>query len=175
MKLPYIVLLVIGIALAGCSNKARSLEDFKDLDLTDKGVPITIKVPSGTDVIVDTVKKRLLVEKSLELVGDRYHVRVEVIQKEYSNPSQNPAIIKQSRLELEERNIQKGKFIENELDEPHGFVYQTRMAPKGDLYHFFYTLVKDGKQIEITDYFGLEDAFTKEEALLMYQSVKQEK
>ena len=59
------------------------------------------------------------------------------------------------------------------VDEAQGFVYKTKAPIKGDTYHFFYVMFKDGKQIEFSDFTGASEAFSEEEAKLMYESVKQ--
>ncbi len=159
---------------SGCGKTARSLKDFKDLDLTEKGIPLTVKVPSGTEISEDTAKRVLnLVEKGIVLKGKNYHVRAEKILKEYQHPRLNIQEIKDARLTLEKKISHKGEFNDVVLEEPNGFIFTTKIAPHGKTYHFFYVTVANGQQIEFTDYFSVIEKNTEEDIKLMYESVKQ--
>lgn len=159
---------------SGCGKTARSLKDFKDMNLTENGIPLTIKVPSGTEITEDTTKRVLnLVEKGIVLKGNRYHIRAEKILKEYQNPGLNMGEIKDARLALEKKISHKGEFDDVILEEPQGFIFTTRIAPHGKTYHFFYVSIAEGRQIEFTDYFSVIEKNTEEDIRLMYESVKQ--
>lgn len=158
-----------------CSKDNRSLADFTDLNLSDKGFPMTVKVPKGTVVLEDTAKRTVkFVEKSIVLKGDRYHVRIEKILAEYANPSLNPEIIKINQLNLEKTLNHKGEFKAIVKDEPAGFVYSTTMTPRGTKEHFYYVCIKEGRQIECTDYFSVQEEPKDKDIELMYESMKQE-
>jgi hypothetical protein len=160
---------------AGCGKGNKSLADYKAIDLGEHGIPLVVKAPEGTTVIEDTTRENVqLVEKKLILKGEGYHIRVEKILKEYSNPSQNPETVKTNRLNLERKLSHKGSFDDVELEEPNGFVYSTQLPPRGKTYHFFYCTFKNGSQYEVSDYFTVSKQYTENEIRLMYLGLKQE-
>lgn len=168
-----IIVLFSTLLLISCQKKTLSLKDLKTLDLTEKGVPVSIKTPVNPKIIVDTSRVKLIMATSLEIAADNYHIRAEVVSNEMANPSMNADTVKRARLNQEQVNITKGKFESVVVDEPQGFVYKTNAPMKGDTYHFFYVLFKDGKQIEFSDFTGASESFSEDEAKLMYESVKQ--
>lgn len=160
--------------LSACSNDKRSLADLSDLDLTEKGFPMKVKAPKGTVILEDTAKRTVkFVEKSIVLKGDRYHVRIEKILPEYANPSLNPEIVKLNQLNLEKTLTHKGQFNEVVKDDSTGFIFATTMSPRGKKEHFFYTTVIEGRQIEFTDYFSVQEEMKDDDIELMYEAVKQ--
>lgn len=168
------IIIVIACLSISCQKKGLSIKDLKTLDLTEKGIPLSIKTPANPKIIADTARLKLIMTTSLEVAAENYHIRAEIVSKEMANPSLNPDTVKKARLEFEQVNLSKGKFETLIVDEPQGFVYKTNAPIKGETYHFFYVLFKDGKQIEFSDFTGASEAFSEDEAKLMYESVKQQ-
>ncbi len=170
----YILFFLCLILSIGCRNEARSLKDFKEMDLSESGIPIKIKTPSGTKVEEDTTQRVLkLMEKGLVLKGNHYHIRVEKILKDYENPKLDAREIKEARLSLEQKISHKGEFNKIEQDDPNGFIFTTITQPHGKTWHFFYVAVVGGRQVEFTDYFSVLEKNEEQDIRLMYESVKQ--
>ena len=176
MKKILLIITILNIlgGFYGCTDNGRSLKNFKNKDLTENGIPLSIKVPSGTKIVEDTAKRVLnLMEKGLEIKGDYYHIRVEKILKEYQNPRLDVHEIKDARLSLEKKISHKGEFDKVIQEDPQGFIFTTKMEPHGKTYHFFYVTIAEGRQIEFTDYFSVMEKQTEQDVRLMYESIKQ--
>ena len=164
MKKLFMMSCIIMVGLLGCSESGWKKEDLAPLDLVKYGIPITLQAPKGATVEVNCPKSKAIDNMCLAIKTNKFHVRVDMLGKEY--------LLDSAKTKGLERIQAKGNFGDLVLNEENGFVYQTKGDAKGKSYHFFYVIVRDSLQIELTDYEAVANKFTESEAKFMYEAVK---
>lgn len=164
MKKLLIMSCVVMFGMWGCSNSGWKKEDLAPVDLIKYGIPLTLQAPKGAAIESNCPKSKAIDNMCVAIKADKFQLRVDMLGKEY--------LLDSAKTKGLERIQAKGNFGEVLVNEANGFVYQTKDEAKGKSYHFFYVMLRDSLQIEVTDYEAVANKFTEAEAKFMYEAVK---
>ena len=110
------------------------------LNLTDKGLPLTITVPDGIEAKGTSKTYYGTTEKTVTLKKDKFQMEISTTSDNDNNEDPLEDIVAQNqRLHSAGSN-----FVKIEESFPGGYIFKTNYSNKDD-YDFFYALIKDGK------------------------------
>jgi hypothetical protein len=167
----FLFLTLSGIFLGACGNgdKVSTITERGSsvpanfgqvLDLTAQGFPFKIKTPTDAKAVS---KSGIIQEMNIE--GTGYFVQITA-----SDALTQDRTALKTELLTELKN--KPEFSKIILEEPFGFVYETKWTDKTIGYNFYYVLIINGKQYDIR---GLNiSKYDQAQTQAMYASVKQE-
>jgi hypothetical protein len=144
-----------------CKNRQTDIKNLKQKDLISEGVPLKIKAPEDAkvDISVDNFYKEITVKND-----KGYFINIISNEKLTSDIDS----IKNELLGEVKKNPLFGEIF---LDEEQGFVFTLKTKEDKINYDFRYIRVDENQQYIFQG--GRYGVFTKEQALKMYNSVKQ--
>ncbi len=170
-------LFLFTVVLAGFSvscggGNGNSLADMKltELNLTDKGIPVTIQAPEGAEVKDGMFKGEFGGIKML----DYEIVKGEFVMEISMDDAKETRSIKQIINDAKETAQTEEGFIKFVKEETNGFIYKVKIDDNED-YKFHYVLMKDDKAIEFTEGLKLFTEFTQKDAETLYNIAKNAK
>ncbi|NOZ36136.1 MAG: hypothetical protein GXO80_12670 [Chlorobi bacterium] len=140
------------------------------LNLTDKGIPVTIQAPEGAEVKDGMFKGEFGGIKML----DYEIVKGEFVMEISMNEAKETRSIKQIIDDAKETAQTEEGFIKFVKEETNGFIYKVKLDDNED-YKFHYVLMKDDKAIEFTEGLKLFTEFTQKDAETLYNIAKNAK
>ncbi len=158
-----IVLASFSVSCGGGSG--NSLADMKltELNLADKGIPITIQAPEGAEIKNGMFMGEFGGIKMLdyEIVKGEFVIEVSM------DDAKETRTVEQIVNDAEETAKTEEGFVKFVKKETNGFIYKVKIDDNED-YKFHYVLMKDGKAIEFTEGLKLFTEFTEKDAETLY-------
>ena len=156
----------------GGGSSSSSLADMKltELNLADKGIPVTLQAPEGAEIKDGMFMGEFGGIKMLdyEIVKDEFVMEVSMDDAEESRTAEE--IVNDAK---ETAKTEEG-FVEFVKEEPNGFIYKVKTDDYTD-YKFHYVLMKDNRAIEFTEGLKLFSEFTQQDAETLYNIAKNAK
>jgi len=166
------IVVLAGFIVSCGGKKSKSLAEMKltELNLADKGIPVTFKAPEGAEIKNGMFMGEFGGIKMLdyEIVKDEFVLEVSMDDAEETRTTEE--IISDAK---ETAQTEDG-FVEFIKEETNGFIYKIKTDDYED-YKFHYVLMKNNKAIEFTEGLKLFTEFTKEDAETLYNITKNAK
>ncbi len=161
-----------GFSVSCGGGSSSSLADMKltELNLADKGIPVTIQAPEGAEIKDGMFMGEFGGIKMLdyEIVKDEFVLEVSMDDTEETRTAEE--IIADAK---ETAQTEDG-FVEFVKEEPNGFIYKVKTDDYED-YKFHYVLMKDNRAIEFTEGLKLFTEFSLKDAETLYNIAKNAK
>ncbi len=155
-----------------CGGGSSSLADMKlsELNLADKGIPVTIQAPEGAEIKDGMFMGEFGGIKMLdyEIVKDEFVMEISM------DDSEETRTVEEIVNDAKETAQTEEGFVEIVKEETNGFIYKVKTDDYED-YKFHYVLMKDGKAIEFTEGLKLFTEFTLKDAETLYNIAKNAK
>ena len=140
-----LVAVLTGFSVSCGGGSSSSLADMKltELNLADKGIPVTIQAPEGAEIKDGMFMGEFGGIKMFdyEIVKDEFVLEVSMDDTEETRTAEE--IISDAK---ETAQTEDG-FVEFIKEEPNGFIYKVKTDDYED-YKFHYVLIKDNSAIE---------------------------
>ncbi len=164
------VLTVFSVSCGGGSSSSLADMKLTELNLADKGIPVTIQAPEGAEIKDGMFMGEFGGIKMLdyEIVKDEFVMEVSMDDAEETRTAEE--IISDTK---EAAQTEDG-FVEFVKEEPNGFIYKIKTDDYED-YKFHYVLLKDKRAIEFTEGLKLFTEFTLKDAETLYNIAKNAK
>ncbi len=165
---------VLAVFSASCGNESSgdSLADMKltELNLADKGIPVTIKAPEGAEVKEGMFMGEFGGIKMLdyEIVKDEFVMEISM------DDTEETRTIEEIVSDAKESAQEEEGFAEFIKEETNGFIYKVKTDEYED-YKFYYVMMKDGKAIEFGEGLKLFTEFSLKDAETLYNIAKNAK
>jgi len=170
----YLFTTVLAGFSASCEsgNNSSSLSDMKltELNLADKGIPVTFQCPEGAEVKNGMFMGEFGGVKMLdyEIVKDGFVLEISMDDVEETRTPEE--IISDAK----ETAMTDDGFAEFVKEEPNGFIYKVKIDDYTD-YKFHYVLIKNNRAIEFSEGLKLFTEFTQKDAETLYNIAKNAK
>ncbi len=156
----------------GGGSSTDSLSDMKltELNLADKGIPVTIQAPEGAEIKDGMFMGEFGGIKMLdyEIVKDEFVMEVSMDDTDETRTLEEIVSDAKETAQSEEGFV---KFVK---EEPNGFIYKVKTDDYTD-FKFHYVLLKDKRAIEFTEGLKLFTEFTQKDAETLYNIAKNAK
>ena len=155
------VLFLSFILFQSCKNDKIEIERFKERDLISEGVPLKIRAPENAEVNVkvENFYKDITVKK-----GNDYSVQI-IGTEAFTND------LVDVRKELENEVKKNPNFSKIILEDTNGFVFEKKTDDGSLIYDFRFIKIEGNQQFVFQT--GLYNKFSKDQAMKMFNSVKQ--
>ena len=165
------VLAGFSVSCGGGSN-SNSLADMKltELNLSDKGIPVTIQAPEGAEIKDGMFMGEFGGIKMMdyEIVKDEFVMEVSM------DDAEETRTVEEIVNDAKETAQTEDGFVKFVKEEANGFIYQVKTDDYED-FKFHYVLIKDKKAIEFTEGLKLFTEFTQKDAEILYNIAKNAK
>jgi hypothetical protein len=154
----YIGFWIVAIVLAACSNSPDS--GWKEVNLIDHGIPLTIKAPENLEV----ERSKLAFQEDITIKGENGY-DLQVFVSDAIVNSTEAAI--QNHKELVSDNPFFSKYIQEDAD---GFIYQNQLDSTYTSFGFRYVKLMGGKEYVFQE--AMMGTFEEEQIKAMYEGVR---
>lgn len=185
MKKTILILSTMAICtLAGCNNSnkkdsdssksdkvvkepVKAVETMVEVDLTDKGIPVTLNAPAGHEVAKGMGAYEMEGVKTLnyEIKKGNFILSASMTEEDMYEEASN---YYSQAMELAKSS--EG-FLSIIKEEPNGFIYKMKNAGEDD-YNFYYLLVKNKRAIEFEAGLNMLSNFSQDHVEKMYTVAK---
>lgn len=146
-------LTLLGAAFAIVTLMSAGTDAFKEVDLTEKGIPVTVSAPEGA-IIEEGVTHGMEFDG---VTTYAWEVNAEGFSLEVAMDDEEMWQTKEEYLSDSREFVESDETFDGyELEEENGFICRNNYD--GDIdYDFYYIMVKDGKAIEFSAGLGLNE------------------
>jgi hypothetical protein len=164
--------LLAGFSVSCGGGSSSSLADMKltELNLTDKGIPVTFQAPEGTEIKDGMFMGEFggIKMYDYEIVKDEFVLEVSM------DDTEETRTVDEIISDAKETAKTEDGFVEFVKEETNGFIYKVKKDDYED-YKFHYVLMKDGKAIEFAEGLKLFTEFSLKDAETLYDIAKNAK
>ena len=177
MILRKLTFIFAAIVLIGFTNSCKDSENKNseiktvELNLSDKGIPVTINVPENYKI-----KDGLFLGESsagikwfnYEISKGNFAIDVIMVDSEETRTATELVSVAKEAAEIDEG------FQEFILEEANGYIYKVDYEYYED-YIFYYVIIKDNRAIKFREGFKLSSKYSEDDILFAYQCAKSAK